>query len=156
MNKEREPHMNSALNKGTLLLALVLLLPMVRVASAHRLRGAGVESPFSVPPVVRLSGTLVPITGQQDKGLGTLNVWIKDQEWAFKLTDVKTLSGTDYGAMILNKLFPREVRFKGPDTIIHPIQNAAAAGKPLVVEGRLYVADRTFLVTEQGAPMAKP
>jgi hypothetical protein len=139
--------MNSVLNKKTILLALVLSLPIASVASARRL---------GVPPVVRLTGTLVPITRKQDQGLDTLNVWIKDQEWAFKVTDVKTLSGTDYGPMILNQLFPREVRFEGPDTVIAPIQTAAAAGKPLVVEGRLYVADRSLMVTEQGAPLANP
>jgi len=148
--------MNSVVNTKTLLLAFALSLPLVSVVSAHRLQGSSLESPLAVPPVVRLTGTLVPLMGQQDKGLDTLNVWVKDQEWVFKLTDVKTLSGTKYDAMILNKLFPREVRFKGPDTIIHPIQNAAAAGKPLVVEGRLYVANRTLLVTEQGTPPVNP
>jgi hypothetical protein len=148
--------MNSALNKKTLMLAFALSLPLGSVASAHRLQGSSVESMAFAPPVVRLTGTLVPLAGQQDKGLDTLDVWIKDQEWTFKLTDVKTLSGTDYGAMILNKLFPREVRFKGPDTIIVPIQTAAAVGQPLVVEGRLYVADRTFMVTEQGEPPTNP
>jgi hypothetical protein len=147
--------MKSALNKRTLLLAFVLSLPMASVASARRLGVPNGESPFIVPPMVRLTGTLVPVKEQQNGGLDTLKVWIKDQEWAFKLTDVKTLSGTDYGAMLLNKLFPREVRFMGPEDVLRSIEEEAAAGKSLVVEGRLYIADRNFFVTAQGEPTTK-
>jgi hypothetical protein len=148
--------MNSALNIKTLFLMLALSLPLASVASAHRLQGPSGDNLLGTPPVVRLTGTLVPLTAQQDKGLDTLSVWMNGQEWVFKLTDVQTLSGSNYGAMILNKLFPREVRLRGPDTLLDPIQTAAAAGKPLVVEGRLYVANRTLVVTEQGPPSANP
>ena len=58
--------------------------------------------------------------------------------------------------MILNQLFPREVRFEGPDALMQPIQNAAATGKPLIVEGRLYLSDRVLMVTDEGAPATNP
>ena len=148
--------MKTVLSKGTLLFVLGLLLPMASVASAHRLEGPNLSSSFFVPPVVRLTGTLVPLQKPEYGGLDTLNVWIKNQEWIFKLTDVETLSGTNYGPMILNRLFPREVHFKGPDTIIQPIQNAAGTGRPLVVEGRLYIGDRILMVTDEGAPATNP
>jgi len=148
--------MHSVLNKRIPFLTLILSLAMVNAAAAHRLGAPPVGSPFFVPPVVRLTGTLVPAKEQQERGLDTLAVWLNGQEWVFKLTDVKTLSGTNYGAMILNKLFPREVRFKGSDEVLHSIQNTAATGKPLTVEGRLYIADRNFLVLAQEESSTKP
>jgi len=148
--------MKSTVPIKILFLTFGMLLPMASIASAHRLGVPNLSSPYVTPPVVRLTGTLVPLQKPEYGGLDTLNVWINNQEWIFKLSDVETLSGTNYGPMILNQLFPREVRFKGPDTLMQPIQNAAATGKPLIVEGRLYMSDRVLMVADEGAPATNP
>jgi len=148
--------MKSTVPIKILFLTFGMLLPMASIASAHRLGVPNLSSPYVTPPVVRLTGTLVPLQKPEYGGLDTLNVRVNNQEWIFKLSDVETLSGTNYGPMILNQLFPREVRFKGPDTLMQPIQNAAATGKPLIVEGRLYMSDRVLMVTDEGASATNP
>jgi hypothetical protein len=139
-----------------LFLTFGLLLPMANIASAHRLGVPNLSSPYITPPVVRLTGTLVPLQKPEYGGLDTLKVWVNNQEWIFELSDVETLSGTNYGPMILSQLFPREMRFEGPDTLMQPIRNAAVTGKPLTVEGRLYMSDRVLMVTDEGASATNP
>jgi hypothetical protein len=125
-------------------------------AFAHDVgRVPALESPYAIPPLVRLTGTLIPAGKKGDRGLDTLGVGMDGQEWTFKLTNVETLTGTNYGPMILSDLFPREVRFMGPDALLGPVQDAANAGRPVSVEGRLYIADRNVLVTAEGEPAAK-
>jgi hypothetical protein len=138
-----------------LMLASLLVVMGKTPVSAHGVGTPSLESPYAIPPLVRLTGTLVPTGEKKDDGLDTLGVSMGGKEWTFKLTDVETLSGTNYGPMILNDLFPREVRFMGPDQLLRPIQEAAGAQEPIAVEGRLYLVDRNFVVTAAGSPEAK-
>jgi hypothetical protein len=49
--------------------------------------------------------------------------------------------------MILDRIFPPALHFVGPDSLLRSLHTAAQTGLPIRVRGRLYVADRMFLVT---------
>lgn len=110
---------------------------------------------FAIPPLVRFTGTLVPPNEKDENSLHTLRVLIQDQEWLFRLDNVETLTGTNYGWMILNDIFPPELHFTGPDDLMRTLQAAERTDSPVSVEGRLYISDRMFAVTAAEAIVQK-
>ena len=74
--------------------------------------------------LVRFAGTLLPVEGKGTSDLNTLTVFIRDQAWLFRLDKVETLAGTNLGWMILNDIFPPELRFAGPADLLRFLQAA--------------------------------
>lgn len=111
---------------------------------------------LEVPPLVRFTGTLLPPDEKANGGVHTLRIFIQNKEWLFRLENVETLSGTNYGWMILGDLFPPELHFTGPADLLGPLQQPELAGKMITVEGRLYLADRMLAVTAAGEDIARP
>jgi hypothetical protein len=142
--------MNQMLRLQVAIITLSVSVLGASAATAQLLarREHGIEVPHvTVPPLVRFTGTLVPPGKKSDDSLHTLRVFIRNNEWLFRLDNVETLTGMNRGWMILNDIFPPELRFTGPENLLRLLQDAESTGKPITVEGRLYIGDRMFVVT---------
>jgi hypothetical protein len=150
--------MDQMLRLKVAIIALSVSVLGASVATAQVLsrREHRIEVPHvSVPPLVRFTGTLVP-PGEKSAGSPhTLRVFIQNNEWLFRLDKVETLTGTNYGWMILSDIFPPELHFTGPEDLMQALQATERTGKPVSVEGRLYIADRMLAVTTAGEAAQK-
>jgi hypothetical protein len=99
------------------------------------------------PPYLRFFGTLLTTEPQEKSGMRPVLVSIGQTQWVFHLEEVEALSGSNPGSMILAQVFPRQLHFVGPPKLMQQLQDPAIAGRFIVVEGRLYISSRRFLVT---------
>ena len=100
------------------------------------------------PPLVRFTGSFLPLAHKKPPGLSTLTVSIKEKKWRFHITKVEKLTGRDpSGTRLLQSIFPPQLRLTGPAQLLSQLQDPQVEGKPLVIEGPLYVGDRMFFVT---------
>ncbi|NOT57100.1 MAG: hypothetical protein HOP18_21070 [Deltaproteobacteria bacterium] len=105
------------------------------------------------PPLVRFTGSLLPLDHPKPAGLSTLTVSIKEKKWRLHLTKVEKLSGHDHsGTRLLQSIFPPHLRLTGPAPLLDLLRDPAVEGKPLTIEGHLYVGDRMFFVTIVNTP----
>lgn len=113
---------------------------------------------FKPPLLIRFTGALFPIEKEGQRNLyHTLNVLIKGEErWIFRLDKVEPLTSTNNGWAILQRLFPPRVCFTGPEDLLHLLQKPEIAGKPLIIEGRLYIRAKMFLITAVEEAEEKP
>ncbi len=141
-----------------LIMTIMLVMVSMNAASAQWKAPRGPGFPdvprLSVPPLVRLTGTLHP-PDEHGAPVHALTVYIGDRQWNFWLTDIDNMSGPPYGWLTLTDLFPRELRFSGPDEVLVPLQRPDIAGKPVSVEDRLYTVHRKLVVTAIGEPVEK-
>lgn len=122
-----------------------VLLGVIPWSSYAAAQGTPLSEP---PPFVRFTGTLLSYEEKDRKGLHFLTVSITGTKWLLRITNVQKLTGRDPdGWRLLQALFPPEVRFVGPPELLQLLQNPHIAGKPLTIEGRLYVGERMFFVT---------
>jgi hypothetical protein len=71
--------------------------------------------------------------------------------WRLRITKVEKLTGRAVsGLRLLESLFPPQVRLTGPEEFLRPLRGAEIAGKSLMIEGRLYMGDRTLFVAAIG------
>ena len=142
-------------------LSLLGFLLVRTVSPAPGLAFGYPDLPFSVPefpPLLRFSGLLLPPPPQEKKEAGEeevspirpLAVTIGQGKWDFQLQDVEALSGSHSGSLVLSQVFPRQLRFVGPEKFLHQIQDSATTGKFVVVEGHLYIGAYKFRVTGVG------
>jgi hypothetical protein len=135
--------MNSALpSKAAMAMVLASIL-WSTVAFAQILA----RREFAVPPLVRFTGTLLPSNEKGDGGFHTLEVLVQNKKWLFRLDNVETLTAPYVDWMILNEIFPSELHFAGPEDLMSTLQISESEGKPVTVEGRLYISDGMFAVT---------
>lgn len=140
----------------TLVVSMAMWLTL---GSAHARPLRSPEVPYlHIPPQVRLTGSLHPL---EEKGapVEMVKVFIQDKEWSFWLTQVDTLTGTNYGWLTLADLFPRELRLSGPDELLGPLEKSSIISKPITIEGRLYSSIRKLVVntvTDSTSPTATP
>jgi len=150
--------MDRVLRLKVAIIALFVSVLGASAATAQILarREHGIEVPrATVPPLVRFTGTLVPPGEKSADSLHTLRVFIQNTEWLFRLDNIEALTGTNYGWMILSDIFPPELHFTGPEDLLRALQAAERTGKPVSVEGRLYIADRMLAVTAAGEAAQK-
>ena len=99
------------------------------------------------PPLVRFTGSFLPLSETKTPGLSSLTVSIKETKWRFHITKVEKLSGRDpSGTRLLESLFPRDLRFTGPPHLLNALQDPQIKGALMTVEGRLYVGERMLLL----------
>jgi hypothetical protein len=97
---------------------------------------------------VRFSGVFVPTKEQNQKGLlDDLDVRIGRERWILLLNKMEIVGSTGLNRSTLQRVFPRSLRFVGPDDLIHPLESPNIAGQILIIEGFLYTASRILLVT---------
>lgn len=110
------------------------------------------------PPLVRFTGSFLPLSETKPPGLSTLTVSIKETKWRFHITKVEKLSGRDpSGTRLLESLFPRHLRFVGSNHLLNILRDPQIEGTLMTIEGRLYVGERMFLLIKitDGSPVEK-
>jgi hypothetical protein len=110
------------------------------------------------PPLVRFTGSFLPLAATTPPELSTLTVSIKETKWRFHIAQVEKLSGRDpSGTRLLESIFPPHLRLTGSDQLLSRLQDPQVEGKPLTLEGRLYVGERMFLLIKitEGSPVQK-
>jgi len=119
------------------LLLIVLLCPALTSAQI---------SP-EPPPLVRFTGSFLPLTGEEASGLSTLTVSIKETKWQMRINRIEKLTGRDpSGTRLLESIFPRHLRFTGPEHLLNVLRDPQNEGTLMTIEGRLYVGERMFFV----------
>ncbi len=98
------------------------------------------------PKDVRISGTLLPVGAQATEDIVTVNIFLADAPRILRIGKLEMLSQDEKERAIDEGLLMRQVRFYGEDSLIKRLQQPELAGKPLVIEGRLDVKERKFLV----------
>jgi len=125
-------------------LALVFLFPPLSFAFAQ----VGTVPHFKQPPLVRIIGAFASVDDTQRSNLQTLAVQVKAQKWKLRIREIKALTATTHsGWGLLKDLFPPHLRLVGPQDLLAPLQESDIAGKPFILEGRLYVGDHMLYVT---------
>ena len=99
------------------------------------------------PPRVRFTGSFLPLDEAKPAELSSLTVSIKETKWRFRIAKVEKLSGRDpSGTRLLESLFPRHLRFTGPEHLLNTLRDPRIEGMLVTVEGHLYVGERMFLL----------
>ncbi len=100
------------------------------------------------PLLVRLTGTLLPVEGEGERGLyPPLNVLVNGKRWIFSLAKVENLAGIGQGWMILQHIFPFQLRLSGPEHLLNNFHKPVVVAKLLAIEGRLYIGSRLLVIT---------
>jgi hypothetical protein len=127
-----------------LILALVFFFPQLSLAFAQ----VGGIPHIKIPPLVRIIGAFAPLDDTQRSNLQTLSVQVKGHKWRMRIREIKALTATtNSGWGLLKDLFPPRLRLTGPDELLAPLQQQDIAGKPFILEGRLYVGDHMLYLT---------
>ncbi len=127
-----------------LVLALVFFSLQFSLASAQ----VGGIPRIKPPPLVRIVGAFASLEDTQRSNLQTLTVRVKKDKWRLRIREIKALTATtNSGWGLLKDLFPPWLRFAGPDELLAPLQQQDIAGKPFILEGRLYVGDHMLYLT---------
>ncbi len=101
------------------------------------------------PPLVRFTGSFLPLNEIRPAGLSTLTVSIKETKWRMQIAKVEKLTGrSSSGTRLLESLFPRQLHFTGPERLLNILRDPQIEGQMMTVEGRLYVGDHMFLLTD--------
>lgn len=100
------------------------------------------------PPLVRFTGSFLPLTETTAPDLLTLTMSIKETKWRFRIAKVEKLSGRDpSGTRLLESLFPRHLHITGPAHLLDRLRDPQIAGTVLTLEGHLYVGEHMFLLS---------
>jgi hypothetical protein len=127
-----------------LVLSIFFSLPQLSLAFAQ----SGGVPRVKPPPLVRIIGAFAPLEDTQRSNLQTLIVQVKERKWKMRIREIKALTATNHtGWGLLKDLFPPRLRFTGADETLAPLQQEDIAGRPFVLEGRLYVGDHMLYVT---------
>lgn len=100
------------------------------------------------PPLVRLTGVLVPLKDQTLNNLPLLRVSIKGTQWILKIAKIEKLTGKPSSDLqLLQSFFPPQLQLTGPKELVDSLRKPGITGKLLTIEGRLYRGDRLLFVT---------
>jgi hypothetical protein len=128
----------------SLILALVFFSSQLSLAFAQ----VGGIPRIEPPPLVRIVGAFASLEDTQRSNLQTLTVRVKKDKWRMRIREIKALTATaTSGWSLLKDLFPPHLRLTGPDELLAPLQQHDIAGKPFILEGRLYVRDHMLYLT---------
>jgi hypothetical protein len=145
-------HESKGAQRFLLCIVMVFLLAPLPISPASAQIGTGVPR-IKQPPLVRITGAFVALEEKQRGGLRTLAARVKDRTWNLRIKEIKVLTGsTNSGWSLLNDLFPPRLHLIGPDELLAPLQQDDIAGRPLILEGRLYVGDHQLYVTAVTVP----
>lgn len=100
------------------------------------------------PPLVRFTGSFLPINETKAGELSSLIVSIKETKWHFRIAKIEKLSGRDpSGTRLLESIFPRQLHFTGPEDLLNVLRDPQIEGTLITLEGRLYVGEHMFFLT---------
>jgi hypothetical protein len=125
-------------------------LPKEQAYAYAGFEGLGIMStvPTDAVPLVRLTGTLFPLE-HNDKGadMYTLTVQVHNTRWTLKVKEAQDLTGNRTSLDILESIFPRTLYLRGPHKIMDSLRKPQGSGKPLVIEGNLYISSGILQVS---------
>ena len=103
-------------------------------------------APSPGPPLIVLSGTLLPPTEKHAANVETIDLHVKDKTWLFQIENVKNLSGKETRIQLLESLQGRRLSLLGPDVVLLPLERADMAGKQVHIKGIYDMSGRTLNV----------
>jgi len=101
---------------------------------------------FGPPPLLRIIGILLSPAAESGKHYPTLDVSIAGELRTLYIREVKFLTSDDRGWPILRNL-GSFLTLTGPPALIDRLDSEETRGRPLLIEGRLYVRERVLLLT---------
>ena len=101
---------------------------------------------FGPPPLLRIIGILLSPAAESGKHYPTLDVSIAGELRTLYIREAKFLTSDDRGWPILRNL-GSFLTLTGPPALIDRLDSEETRGRPLLIEGRLYVRERVLLLT---------
>ncbi|TMA56251.1 MAG: hypothetical protein E6J80_08000 [Deltaproteobacteria bacterium] len=101
---------------------------------------------FGPPPLLRITGMLLSPAAESGSRYPTLDVSIAGEPRTLYIREVKSLTSDDRGWPILRNL-GSFLTLTGPPALIDRLDSEETRGRPLLIEGRLYVRERVLLLT---------
>jgi hypothetical protein len=98
------------------------------------------------PKDVRITGTLLAATEHPSEDLVTINIFLGAAARVLRVGKIEDLSADEKDRAVKEGILMRQVRFYGPDALMHRLEHADIVGKVITIEGRLDVQERRFLV----------
>jgi hypothetical protein len=141
--------MNTLKSRTTIFVLFVAIIwflaPIIQAEATQSVRLAGTfYRNFELsesPQLVSLTGTLYPAGEKHVPGMYNIRVYLQGKErWIFHVKRARDISGMEPGLTIINHLFPSTLHFWGPKNLITSLENPKLAGKPIKIEGQIYVA----------------
>ncbi|MBI3249378.1 MAG: hypothetical protein HYZ50_22990 [Deltaproteobacteria bacterium] len=127
--------------------AVLLVLSVFPLPFASAQGGGGAPR-FRQPPQVHIRGVLVAPEDTQATDSKTLAVHVGGKSWKLRIHEIETLTETGKsGWSLLNDLLPRRLHLIGPEDLLAPLRQETVAGKPLELEGHLYVGEQQLLLS---------
>jgi hypothetical protein len=123
------------------------LVVVTTLALALTVTVASVQSRVRGPLIVRFTGTFQPFEQKAAGNLNTLTLTYQERQWLFRVDRVNVLSGRDPGTLLLKSIFPPRLSLSGPPQLLEPLGTPESLGKPVTLEGMLYLRNRRFNVT---------
>ena len=108
---------------------------------------ASVQSRARGPLIVRFTGTFQPFDQKAAGNLNTLTMTYQERQWLFRVDRVNVLNGQDPGTLLLKRIFPPRLSLSGPPQLLEPLGTPESLGKPITLEGMLYLRNRRYNVT---------
>ncbi len=125
---------------------IVTLIVAVTSVFAATAVFAQMLSSFYSPPVVRMTGTVQPYAEEKSNGLNTLTLTAGGTKILFLVSRVDTMTGSDPGMMLLDRIFPPRLHLTGAPQNLAPLESSDSAGKVFTLEGFLYIQDGNYAV----------
>lgn len=98
------------------------------------------------PKDVRITGTMLAATAHPSEDLVTVNVFLGEAARFLRIGRIENLSADEKDRAVEEGILMRQVRFYGPDELVHRLEHPDIVGKVITIEGRLDVKERRFLV----------
>ena len=98
------------------------------------------------PKDIRVTGTLLAPSAKEQEDIVTINIFLGDAPRLLRVGSVENLSPDEKERAVDAGILMRQVRFYGPDDLIHRLEQPDTVGKVLIMEGRLDAKERRFLV----------
>jgi hypothetical protein len=122
---------------------------LVLIVSVGAISPQQLYASLIIPPRVRLTGVLLPNKDPSRKGLlDDLEVFIGNEKSTFVLDKMKIVGSVGLNRATLQRLFPRVIRFVGPDDLMRRLKSPKIMGKVITIEGLLYTGSRMLFLTE--------
>lgn len=121
------------------------LLALLIVTLATTVYSADIVYPEH-PKDVRITGTMLAATEHPSEDLVTVNVFLGEAARVLRIGRIENLSADEKDRAVEEGILMRQVRFYGPDELVHRLEHPDIVGKVITIEGRLDVKERRFLV----------
>jgi len=102
---------------------------------------------FETPPLVRLTGRLLPTSQKERDERPSFKLFIAHKEWLFQLEYVESWNDATRSWTLLNDFFPSALHLTGSQDFLAPLQQPEMVNKRIAIQGRFSAATQTLTVT---------